>query len=219
MSSAKKTFRKVRKDWLALNKRYPKKSLRQQLTNLEETRYASNYLAAHFSSIGATWSSREYIEAVALGDDIFNNRNGRRIAVTEFYMIGALIGGANNLTALDDRYNVVRIVGTVSQSATNPVATGNISDIIGKRMEGVLVEQKFVDKLIALPSVGGDTTGIIPACKIIKIYKRFKKPVIVDYSEGGVPNKRFWVSMISDSSGVPNPGFTLGHISFNFKDI
>lgn len=196
----------------------PKKStLKRAITQLSETKYAADYLPNIFAAITNAWNTWDPISTIVEGTDIFGERIGRRIAVTEFFIYGMLVGGCSNLAA-DDKYNCVRITGVVTGD-DNPMGAATINDIIGKRMEGIEVEQKFLDKYIVLNTVGGDTTGYIPNVRLVKIYKKFKKPIVIDFTQGGLPNKKIIFSVISDSGLVPSPGFTVGHIAVHYKDI
>lgn len=192
-------------------------ALKRQITQIQETKYAAEYLSNVFAAITGAWNTWDPIANIVEGTDIFDERIGRRIAVTEFFMYGMLVGGCSNIAA-DDKYNCVRITGVVTGD-NNPMGAATINDIVGKRMEGIEVERKFLDKYIVLNTVGSDSTGYIPNVRLVKIYKKFKKPIIIDFSQGNVPNKKIIISAISDSGLVPSPGFTVGHIAVHYKDV
>lgn len=195
------------------------RKVRSVITRSNETKYSANYLPSVFPTISSTWSESNFT-ALAQGDDVFSQRQGRRIAVTGFYLIGTLQGGQSNL-ATDDRINTVRMVGWVADNST-PMATAGhpISDLIGKRNNAGLI-YKWCDRYFNLMSPGRDSTGYMPAIRHIKIYHKFKKPVIIDYSSttGASWNKAIGMSMISDSTLAPSPGFTVGQIRMMYKDI
>lgn len=195
------------------------KKVRSVIRKTSESKYVSQYPTTNFSSVSTSWSEANFV-SISQGDDVFAQRQGRRIAVTGFYLNGTIHGGQSNL-ATDDRTNSVRIVGTVSTNATPMASAGpGLSDMITPRATaGVLL--KWMDKHIILQSPSGDSTGYMPAIKTVKYYHKFKKPVIIDYSgtTSGTWNKAVCLSMISDSSVVSHPGFVNGQVRLIYKDI
>lgn len=195
------------------------RKVRSVITHSSESKFSIQYLATNFSAVGNVWVENNFVN-FAQGDDIFAQRQGRRIAVTGFYLNGILQGGQSNL-ATDDNNNIVRLVGWVAESAT-PMATGStgINDILTKRSNPYLMN-KWMDRYINLRSAGRDSTGYMPASQTLRLYHKFRRPIIVDYSGTGTGtwNKAVGVSMISDSALAPSPGFVIGNIRFTYKDI
>ena len=83
---------------------------------------------------------------------------------------------------------------------------------------GGLLLRKFIDRRISLVSPGKDSTGYMTAQRLVKIYYKFRKPIAIDYSAATV-NRNLVLSIVSDSSAVPSPGFTSGYVYLTFKDF
>jgi len=62
---------------------------------------------------------------------------------------------------------------------------------------------------------------LMPAVRNVTYYKKFKKPIVMQFGNVGTSyaNHALIVSMISDSSLAPSPGFLTGYIYVKFRDF
>jgi len=155
---------------------------------------------------------------IAQGLD-FTERIGRTIIIKSFQLMGQLIGGQSN-SAVDENRNVFRIaLVAMNPSVALAAATFSVESIIDKRYVPGLIKV-YYDKMFSLASPGRDTTGYLPACKMVSI-PRIPLNIRVEYtsniatSESGTA---LWVWFISDSVAVPHPGFESGAMAIQYAD-
>ena len=210
-----------------------KKVIRRTVTNMAETKSATYSLPSTFGSIGTSWS--EIILMPSQGG-LSSQIVGRRYEITGFSLFGSVMGGQSN-TVADDKYNSLRIVAAVFDGDAAGLATGakwptmlqGTATPIRVRnptwpADGStqMIRRKLKDKYITLTSVGRDSTGYMPAIRPVSFRFRFKKPLIVNYTnESGTlkPDKYLGIGMISDSVAVPAPGFITGALTWFWKDL
>lgn len=196
-------------------KQYVNKAIAKQV----ETKFVNNTLPTAFSSIGNTWVEQD-MTAIAQGAGIAQ-RNGHEVKITGFNLRGTLVGGQSNL-ATDDNRNTVRIIlATWDASSAGPLAANGatIDSYISKNTtvsRGLI--KKHIDKIIELPTAGRDSTGYLPAIKLVKFFKKLRTFIRYYGSASTNDNKKLILSMISDSAAVSNPGFTQGYYSVFFED-
>lgn len=216
----KKTYRKVRNDWRAL-----KSMVVRQIDRNVENKQITVSLNATYGAITSNWTESD-LTNVAEGVT-GNGRIGRKLKLRSIEVKGVMATGDSESLA-DDPYNVVRIViGLWSGSAgATPLGTAltTINAPIRKNLgtRNFLI-RKYYDKYIPLSVTstekgGGD--GYTPQTKLISYFKRFKRPILITYGDDTVtyPDKRFIFAAISDSSGVPSPGFIAGYIVVSYED-
>lgn len=83
--------------------------------------------------------------------------------------------------------------------------------------------KKYYDKYIPLQvtSTTQDAgQGYCPGLRKFKYFKLFKKGIVIDFGAATTltPDKRLMIAMISDSFGVPNPGFVTGYWAVSYED-
>lgn len=179
-------------------------------------------LSDDFFTLSSSWSEKSYTTPtyIPVGTSSLA-RIGTKIAITGFYLQGTLAGGQAN-TALDDRVNTVRMILGLWTSSTPMATIGTPNPMDAPLMRnfnsGGLLLRKFMDRRISLVSPGKDSTGYMTAQRLVKIYYKFRKPIAIDYSAATV-NRNLVLSIVSDSSAVPSPGFTSGFVYLTFKDF
>lgn len=198
--------------------------VKKQLTALSETKMRNaSSLVTDFSSITSEWINIP-LTNIAQGTD-FYQRIGAKILLKSIEFRGVLVGGANE-SAFDDPYNVIRIVLSRWDGETvTPFSTG-AGHTIHIPINRILsnspgMKNKYYDKYIAMnvasPEKGGGD-GYAASARVVSFKKQFKKGIPITYSTTQASDKIF-LSMISDSLAVPNPGFVTGYCMITWKDI
>lgn len=216
----KRYFKKYGKKFVSRSvKAYVNKAIRR---NVEDKIFGSSP-AITSNTISNAW--QEYSLTTIPQSVGKVGRVGNQIRIKSFYLTGVMVGGQSN-NALDDNRDTLRlIVGLYEgKGGVTPLATaGNlINDIIRtdfNSAQGSLIK-KYYDRFIILPSMGKDSTGYMPSVRKIKIYKKFKKPLLIQWSSDATiyPNKNLILSIISDSVAAPSPGFTQGFCYITYED-
>lgn len=181
-------------------------------------------LSTSFSSLPNTWTEVDLCDSITCGYDI-SQRIGRKISISSFSLEGVLHGGQSGVVA-DDRYNTVRFVLGLWRHNTPCVTNAFTMDsLINKAgfssTGGVSLVRKYRDFKVILTSPSPDTTGYMPALKKIKIFIKFRKPLVISFpsvSATSTQNTYFVLSMLSDSSLPPNPGFIAGSYTITWYD-
>ena len=206
-----------------------KKVIRKTVYNMAETK-TYWYDLTTWNTIGTTWRVQNLLPSV--GAD-FASLIGKKYELVGIRLSGTLVGGQSNLVT-DDPWDHVRIVacemtGSARVIPVNmPTMTWGIHTPIRLKSpvspaDGTTcyIKRKLFDKTFKIVSPGRDSTGYIQGTREVYIYKRFKKPLVLEYETNGQANPTSYVSVnfISDSSAVPNPGFANGVLEFFWKDI
>lgn len=196
-------------------KAFVKKAIAKNIENKFRTEQATT----NFSSIGNAWVEVDLTD-MAQGGGI-GQRIGNEIKLKAFSLRGTLVGGQNNL-ATDDNRNTVRIVLALwDASSVTPLQTNGagLNTYIGKRTnvsKGLL--KKYIDKIIELPTAGRDSTGYLPAMKMVKMFVKLNSFVKYYGSASTADNKKLILSIITDSALVSHPGFTNGYHTMFYED-
>lgn len=197
------------------------KITKKVIAMIPEKKYAGTTLGNSFSSISSSWS--ELMMCGPIQGVNFSERIGRKIRISGYEVRGVLTEGSVDGIA-DDIYNNVRIViGLYNAGSQFPLTDASTS--INHPIESMLntkgrLIKKYYDKYIGLTTTGKGATGYCPTMKSITIRKFFKKPIVVEYGTDTnvYGDKMLIMSMISDSIGVPNPGFTCGYFRVWYTD-
>jgi len=197
-------------------------------SNIENKRCVTD-LSTSYSSISGAWNESNLIR-VAQGSDVYA-RTGRRINVRSIEIKGVLCQGTSG-SAADDPYNVVRVilglytgphdVGPLFASSTltvdSPVSPWNVG---GSSTANQRMIRKYWDRYFSFssPSPRNDS-GYVPATIPFRYFKRFVKPMFIQFGDGSAnsADKWFWLSMVSDSVAIPNPGVISGYCVLTFED-
>lgn len=192
--------------------------------NIEDQELPTN-LQTVFSSIGSIWTERPLFSVNSGASE--DSRTGGKLKIKSIEMDGIIACGASE-TLADDPYNVMRIVlglyrGTVLTPLTTAGATID-SAITPYLNTGGNMIAKYMDRYIPLTITstekgGGD--GYTPGLYHFKYKKVWKKGIIIDcQGSGQTPyNKMMVLSLISDSTAIPNPGFIRGYMRCTFEDV
>lgn len=197
-------------------KQYVKRVIARNIEN----KLRVDSMAVAFGSVGNSWT--ELSPLPAQGETLYT-RIGNRIKIKSFEFTGVLVGGQVNGVA-DDAYNVLRCyIAIWDGTSATPLATNGASMnayIATSNPEGKGLLRTLYDKTITLPCNGLDSTGYVPKPRIFKYRKYFKNGLNVEFRDttDDLPDKRFVVSMITDSTAVPNPGFVTGYYKMEFED-
>jgi len=216
---SKKRFYKKSKTVPRAVKTYVTKTLDKQT----EDKVMYYTLQGLYTTIPNTWTERSLCTPVVgtSGGD----RIGRRIKIKSIQIKGVLTGGQDELLT-DDSYNVVRLVLATFNypSGTTPLATyaATIDQPLIKNINLAALRRVYFDKYIPLSCTstekgGGD--GYTPMPKLVKYYKKFNN-LYVTFGDDTVasPDKRLFLSAISDSAAVTHPGFVNGFILIKYED-
>lgn len=206
-------------------KRYvTRKQLYKAIHNNIENKILTERMVTNYSSVSNTWSESSLM---LIPQGIGNNqRIGNQIRIRSLEVNGIIAEGSSGSPA-DDIYNVMRIVIALwsGSTVTTPLQTAATSlDACIRRTnapQGLL--KKYYDKYIPL-TVASTTdnagNGYCPNLRKFKYYKIFKKGLLIDFGNSGTltPDKRLIMSMITDSFGIPNPGFITGYWAISYED-
>lgn len=219
--TGKKTYRKT----------YVPKSVKRYVSraidNSNEDKCTYIRLNDIFNSVGSAWVE-QIISDPAQGV-AKNQRIGQRIKMKSVEIRGVLAQGSNQSGITDDAWNVMRIVvarfGAGANFTPLQSAGQNINDPISKsffNQNGRLLH-KYLDKYIGLEVAStekGAGDGYTPTLRQFKYYKKFNKPLFVNWNDNSVnnPSQGLYLSMISDSGAVVNPGFLNGYMLFRYED-
>jgi len=178
-----------------------------------------------FGSVGNAW--QEFSVGLPAQGLTGATRVGRRIRLKYLKLYGIICQGSSG-ALLDDAYNATRIVVALwsGTSGTTPLQTSAfpmgypLMKMTSLPGNGLI--RKYLDRYIALNSNGtekGQGDGYVPGIRTFKWFKRFTN-LYINFADDTYtyPDKRLQISMISDSSANPNPGFVTGHIVLCFED-
>lgn len=202
-----------------------------------EQKVTTCLLLDNYPSVGTTWRELEF-QDLAQGTTSMQ-RIGDRVRIKSITFRGTLMG-AQTAGMAEDVYNQFRIVIAIWRQAagTTPLATltANLDDPLNPReaaaFDGIdppslknLMVRKLFDRKYMLITPGlsrYDGNQYIPAVRKIYFKKVFPGLGLdIKYGDTGLalPSKRLFVSMVSDSAGLPHPGFIDGWIIMKFVDI
>ena len=172
----------------------------------------------NFLTVGTTWV--EHIMCNPAQGDGMTQRSGRQIKIKSLEIKGVLSAAADG-SALDENRCIVRIIiGLFQGTVATPLATAGAtinSPITRDQMTRGRLVTKYLDRYVPLDVTStekGAGDGYAPQQKGFRYFKRFNKPITITYGDDTAtyPDKLLFLSMISDSAAVPNPGFVLSLI-------
>lgn len=140
-----------------------------------------------------------------------NQRIGRKIYLKNLVIRGSLISGATGASTVDDAWDAVRIV--ILWAAPNTTIGARL-DASGTGLYTPIRNQDFVNRVIfdkvytlrSLISLGSG--NFVPAVKEIHINKRLNKTITFNDTDQYVLGRELYVMMVSNSSAIPNPGWS-----------
>lgn len=192
---------------------------------MSETKYKFNSPPGSIGSVLTGWTYDYPSITESVGQ--IGSRIGRKIAITSISLCGTLCGGQSN-TGVDDKINTVRIVGlnavlnNEAVTAVLPLSGIGLSDPLWKE-SGVSqgIRKIWYTKVITMASPGPDSVGYMPAFRRIRMKHVFRRPLVIHFADDSAnyPNVLPFICFLSDSTAMPNPGFTNGYIKYTYKDI
>lgn len=191
---------------------YRSRALRPELKRIETQLSAST-----MASIPSTGVYLNFVKGLAQGTD-YNKRIGDKVAIMGWTLYGQLEGGQSNL-ATDDSHNFIRIMFLSTQQGAALSPTPNFDLPINRQTVTNLIAV-YMSKMFSLYSPGRDSTGYMPALKMVKMSRKCRKPIVIKFSQGGSTTPSFDLLMYatSDSGVVPNPGFSNGWLRVFYVD-
>lgn len=148
-----------------------------------------------------------------------DQRVGDKILAKGIRWTGLLEGGQSQ-GALDDDYNLVRIVIFKANKAQMVVgdmgATAPVMENIFNKENIRYLNQVVYDKKILLKSPGLSGAGYMTASKKIKIWIPLKDTI--KWTASNLPDYDFYYWMISDSTAAPSPAFANDQLTIYWKD-
>jgi len=176
--------------------------------------------------VAGSWIEEDVLAPIVGGTGSIGNRVGRKIAVTGLQIKGVLFGGAVGTGGFDDYYNTVRLVvlgfrSNKTGAALTPLSTTGLgfnSPLVKMSLPGLA--HVFRDQMIGITNMPYGAGNCAPGHRMINIYIRFRKPLVVQYTTAGADTNQYqlYISMISDSAAVPSPGFTQGFYKLTYTD-
>ena len=203
--------------------RYAKRSRTSPL--VETKRQSSTMPTLGFDTVSTTWAEWDALGPITQGSDA-TNRIGRRIALKWVRFKGVLVGGAVGAGGVDDYYNRVRLccyIGNYAKtgSVLTPMFTTGFTRNTPLRSTNLAGHRKtLLDSWMGLTNPPYGANLCAAGTRDVDFFYRFKKPLIVEYSGAGAHTNgtSLFFAMITDSSGVPNPGFSDGFVEIGFTD-
>jgi hypothetical protein len=196
----------------------PNASINRLTFGGKDTKYAlasANTMA--MTSIGAAATLYSLPSLIGQGSDIFLQRIGRKIHVRRMRFSGVLLGAQVNGVA-DDPYNVVRVSLVVAEPAFAAAVT--LYDPWDPRVQSGFRRCLF-DQRIVIQAPAKDSTGYIAAA----VPFEFDVPmdIILEYVATAAASPRvvtIFLSVVSDSTAIANPGFTSGsYLIMDYTDV
>lgn len=180
--------------------------------------------ASGFSSVGTTWTELTWLP---ISGTTGPSKIGNKISITSIGFKGTLVGGQANL-ALDDNRNWVRIVLAFWKNPSTTGASLHTPLNLNSFPSGMSIDKttqptmlfKCCDKQILLTSPGRDSTGYIPPQRMVSYFHKFRKPVTITWDAlTQIPDKQWFMSMVTDSTAAPSPGFVTGYLTVRWSDV
>lgn len=186
-------------------------------TTRTEVKYIGSVLTGNFASVSTAGALQDLGTNIAEGSEM-NQRVGRTITLRSLDVFGTLLGGQVNLVG-DDSHNTVRIV--VFEGQPGLVAAGinwTLNTVADPRtINGC--SRILSDRFYKLVSPGRDSTGYVPAEQLVKFSVPLSGQMIFSGAAAGTQSGRtIYMYMVTDSAGVPNPGFSTGVASLSWYD-
>lgn len=173
--------------------------------------------AGAFQTVSTAGKTINFGKGLVQGTN-YNQRVGDKINIVGYQFYGQLQGGQSNL-ATDEKTNYVRIMIMSTQQGASPTPLPNF-DLPINRQTVPNVMKVYIDRMISLQTPGRDSTGYLPATRMVKFNVKLRKPFVIKFPQSGsttpVVDLICWA--VSDSSVVPNPGFLNGWLRVFYTD-
>lgn len=188
-----------------------------------EKKYIHWNMPTSFGSVSNSWTELNLSSAIVGTDN--DDFIGREYRIKKVYFYGYLQGGQVGDIA-DESNNLFRIILAhwTAAAGLTPCTTSaiTINTQVQKNLYPQNLKKKYYDRLLSLTAPGADTTegAFIPARKKIKFMHIFRGPGLrIRILADGAQQSRLYLSMVSDSAVIPNPGFVSGHLQVQYYDM
>jgi len=176
----------------------------KQIAKNTENKMIVYNTAAQFNLISTAWTELDTTN-ISQGTGLIQ-RVGRQIKLKSLEI--------DMLLDKEDETNVFKvIIGLYAGQLTTPLTTAGVTmntAITKNNVNGVI--KKYLDKFIVCD-------GVKQSIAHFKYFKKFSKPVYITWAQdGGQPDKRLFVSIISDSGAAAHPVSSWGKILLRFED-
>lgn len=202
--------------------------IRRQFDKNIEDKINTLSLVSRWGSVSSTWNEYSFFQPAQGVANI--DRVGSRIRMKSIQISGVIANGSTE-SALDDPYNIIRIVIAMwkGQSGVTPLLTAGVglNTVISRELNttaGSSLEWVFLDRYIPLTVTstekgGGD--GYTPGLRTFKYYLKVPySKSLVQFGDTTVtyPDRRIIMHVISDSAATVNPGFVAGFVKWKWED-
>lgn len=188
-----------------------------------EVKYISRVLPTFFSSVANTWTELD-VSNIGQGTSVIT-RIGSRVLLRSI-SVHMIIAQGSNATALDDPWNVVRLILAtyIAGASATPLATAgaSINSVVQRNAntQGRLVTKYYDDyvplEVASIERASGD--GYAPSLKRVSFTRKLNIPVTYGTDAATYADKILVLSMISDSTTTVNPGVIEGYSYLEFVD-
>jgi len=207
-------------------RRTGKPMVRRLIRAMAEHKQSTGALTSGWNSVSTAWTEVDLLAGIIEGGAI-TNRIGRKISITSLEIKGVLMGGAIGAITGDDMYNNIRMLiyvgnGNKFGSAITPLATAGVSiNTPIRKYSHNWVSRVLRNQYIGITNQPIDADTAAPGHRPYNVFIKFKKPLHIQFTGSGTNTnqQQLWISMISDSTAVPHPGFTSGYFSVSWIDI
>lgn len=163
----------------------------------------------NWHSVGTTWATASVSQQIINGT-ICTQRVGSKVAIKKIMIYFPWQGGQNQ-SLTDDFYNKCRGMLWQATGPTDAPSFLALQDHSTPVMRGLndqglkrMIQQK---KWLIKAREASSTYGYLSNTRMIMFKKTFKRPLILWYTgTNGEAKYPLYFSLITDSSGVPNPG-------------
>ena len=168
-------------------------------------------LNATFSAVGTTWVEHSWLPPFGSTSAA---RVGNKIAITELSFQGVSSVGKPTLPWMTAETGSGLSSGSGrTLDYRNQYPHGSLHELVPSSLQidyqtQPTLTHKLFDRTYTLTSPGRDSTGYLPPQRFVTFTHHFRKPIVVTFDAlSSIPDKQWFLSMVSDSSASPSPGF------------
>jgi len=199
--------------------------VKREIRKQSESHFYAPALSATFGSVSTAWVETDMLGVIAGGAQAYE-RVGRKVMLESVRLHGVLLGGAVSGIA-DDAFNVFRLVCYVSKTAGTGAARTPLQTLGYNASFPINKDQlpgfhtMVWDQMFGLTNQPYGAGSAAPANKEVDLFHRFNPPLEIDYYSAAqhTNSTQLYLAMISDSVGIPNPGFAMGFWQIRFRDM
>lgn len=183
-----------------------KSYVRRSIFRANEQKMRDYDLSTVFATLPNTWVEQD-VSTVGEGDALYQ-REGREIRITSLEI-------KCTFHVVDNPGNTFRVViGLFNGTQATPLATAGVSydNILVPVACRNFLMKKYFDKYICI-NTASETD------RYFHYFKKFKKPIVIKFGDdtSTYPDKRLFVSIMSDSGAVTHPYVAAGYSLTRFQ--